>query len=509
MDFNARVDWKLGAGKIYAIGYYGHDYFKLGERKFDNPEYDSSYLPGGDSEITHYYDENTNKMTWGNLGVSLNADYRIGAGYINAIAYYSQYSSYYDQMNKHQSDMSDPSTYGYSLNATENSIHDFGVNAQYSLQFARLYLVRAGIGYVHHRYHPEGLINEYQNVSEFWKDNNGNPAVSANEIFAYLDNLFNFGERASLDVGVRFVNHHIHGVSFPRVEPRASVRINITGNVSVKAAYARINQFVQQVSNNYISLPTDLWQPVGQDDAPLGSDQYSLGVYGNLPNDMYFSVEGWYKGMRNLVEYRDGVSLFDPDLKWDDKTTTGKGWAYGVDLSVTKEMGKVTGSISYGLMWNWRKFSALNGGEKFPAKFDNRNKINVSATYRLNEHIEFNAGWTYMTGNRLTLSLYNYDGVGNLFPDAPNPVFPSDEGLDYYDERNNVRLPAYHRLDIGMSLYRNLKNGRRTIWNFGLYNAYCRMNAITIKKTHGLGSNYFQKLGLIPVIPSASFTYEF
>ena len=94
-----------------------------------------------------------------------------------------------------------------------------------------------------------------------------------------------------------------------------------------------------------------------------------------------------------------------------------------------------------------------------------------------------------MTGNRLTLSLYNYDEPGDNFPDAPTTGIGSSgmdweqaSGLDYYSGRNNVRFPAYHRLDIGMSLYKDLGGGRRSIWNFSLYNAYCRMNAMTIRK---------------------------
>ncbi len=526
-DFNARVDWRLGAGKVYAIGYYGHDYLKFGDRQFEstnesyvvNPDGSiSSSTPGDDQ--TRFFDENTNRLSWGNWGASLNADYPLGKGYLNTVAYYTKYSSHYRQMSEHQSDLDDVETYGYTLNTTRNSIADIGVNTQYMQQFEQLYLLKAGVGYVHHDYHPEGLLNEYADADRRWSDNNHNPSVKSNEVFAYLDNLFNFGERASLDVGLRFVDHHIQGQSFPRLEPRASVRVNVTDDYSVKASYVRINQYVQQVSSNYINLPTDLWQPVGKGDSPLGSDQYSVGLYGNLPRGIYFSVECWYKTMRNLVEYREGISSLNPGLTWDEKTTTGKGWAYGVDLSVTKELGRVTGTVSYGLMWNWRKFADLNGGLKFPAKFDNRNKININATYKLNDRIEFNAGWTYMTGNRLTLSLYNYDEPGDNFPDAPSVGIGSSgmdweqaSGLDYYSGRNNVRFPAYHRLDLGMSIYKQLKGGRRSIWNFSLYNAYCRMNAMTIRKDNFVGwgdeSRSFQKFSLIPIVPSVSYTYEF
>lgn len=529
MDFNARVDWRVGNGRIYAIGYYGHDYLKIGQREFEARKNSYSMNPGGsmtsDNEGNDkFFDENTNRLSWGNWGLSLNADFQIGDGTINAIAYYTKYSSKYQQTNEHQTNLADQDTYGKTYNSTYNSIGDFGINAQYMRQWRETWLLKIGAGYVSHTYHPEGIINEFTDSDKHWNDNNGNPSVKSNEVFAYIDNLFNFGDIASLDVGLRFVDHFLSESSFPRIEPRASFRINVSEDYSVKASYARINQFVQQVSANYISLPTDLWQPIGEGKSPLSSDQYSLGLYGNLPWwELYFSIEGWYKDMRNLVEYREGISSLNPNLPWDAKTVSGKGWAYGADLSMTKEVGKVTGSVSYGLMWNWRKFAELNGGVKFPAKFDNRNKINITANYRLNEKIEFNASWTYMTGNRMTLSLYNYDIPGADFHGSPSTTdngkfdgntFEQLTGLGYISGRNNVRLPAYHRLDLGMSLYKKLNNGRKTIWNFSLYNAYCHLNTLTIVKQNIYNWNEppkrkFRKFGLIPIVPSVSWTYEF
>lgn len=534
-DFNARLDWKLGNGKLYAIGYYGSDYLKFGLREFEaTNSFSFTYNPGtgqyepnnseDDGSPLKFYDENTNRLSWGNWGVSLNADYRIGEGLLNATVYYSKYSSKYEQKNEHQSDLDDPDTYGKTYDATSNAIGDVGINLQFTRQWRETWLLKAGAGYIFHNYHPDGLVNEFLDDRNHWTENNGNPSVKANEMSAYIDNLFNFGERASLDVGLRFNDFFINGNSFPRLEPRISFRFSVNDNYSIKAAYARINQFVQQVSPNYINLPTDLWQPTGLGKEPLSSDQYSVGFYGNLPKGMYFSMEGWYKNMRNLVEYREGISMLNPNLTWNEKTVSGNGWAYGFDLSITKEIGKVTGTISYGLMWNWRKFDELNGGKKFPAKFDNRNKININASYRLNNKIEFNAGWTYMTGNRLTMSLYDYEAAGAEYPRVPgisgdygtspdSGNLQTATGIGYISDRNNIRLPAYHRLDLGMSLYKNLNNGRRTIWNFSLYNAYCHMNAITIVKA-GWGSPYakhkkFQKLSLLPVIPSVSWTYEF
>ena len=168
-------------------------------------------------------------------------------------------------------------------------------------------------------------------------------------------------------------------------------------------------------------------------------------------------------------------------------------------------------------MWNKRKFDELNNGKEFNAKFDNRHKININANYKLNDKIELNAGWTYMTGNRITLALYSYETPENQFPDAPHVNNPSTDGvlgLDYFSGRNNVRMPAYHRLDLGVRLHKMTKKGRHTYWDIGLYNAYCRMNPMTIKKEMVTSTSYEQKrtfktMSLLPIIPSVSYTYKF
>lgn len=516
-DFNARLDHRFNPrARMSVVGYYGHDRLKVGEREFDATN------QGGENR-THFFDEDKNFFSWGNWGVSGAFDYRLDRGNLRASVYYTRYSSAYEQEREYQDNLDDASSYGHSLSRTDNSIGDLGATVGYAGDFGGVYRLNAGGGYVFHDYLPEHVVNESSGGGNPDKrEDNGGLHVRAHEAYAYVDNTFDFGRWVSVNVGLRGVVYSGEGNRHFSLEPRASLRVNLAKNYSIKAGYARMTQAVQQVSSNYVNLPTDLWQPVGTHFKPLRSDQYSLGVYGNLPLSMYFSVEGWYKDMRHLLEYREGVSTLDARLSWDEKLTSGKGWAYGVDFSLTKEFGKLTGSVGYGLLWNWRKFDDLNYGLKFPAKFDNRHKLNINATYRLNERIEFNAGWTFMTGNRLTLSLYNYDMPDSQFPDAPTvgqPDYDEEYGVDYYGKRNSVRLPAYHRLDVGVSFTKKLKKGRRSVWNVGLYNAYCRMNPLTVKKEHfnrvenGDGTYSFQRtfksFSLIPIVPSVSYTYIF
>lgn len=513
-DFNARIDHRFNANtSAYLVGYYGRDRLKLGERSFESKE---------DNEKP-FFDEDLNRLSWGNWGVLAALNYKPQVGMFNVSAYYTDYSSTYRQGHTYQTDMSDNSTYGYSHSRTDNVIRDAAVTASYAADFFKWYSLETGAGYIHHDYLPSKLWNDALDQGQYSSSLTDGRYVSANETFAYVSNTFNPTPWLALNAGVRAVDYIVTGRNSFTLEPRAAMRLKISGGLSFKMGYSRMYQHVQQVSTVYINLPTDSWQPVTSKFNPLRSDQVSAGFFGNLPWNMYFSVEGWYKDMKNLLEYREGISSLNPDLSWDDKLTSGRGWAYGADVSLKKTEGPVTGSIGYSLMWNWRKFAMLNQGRRYPAKFDNRHKIDIGLKYKLSPRVEFNANWMYMTGNRLTLSLYNYDIPSVVFPNGPFIIDPNEsdvtDGLDYYSSRNNIRLPAYHHLDIGLNWYKPLKHGRMGMWNFSIYNVYCHMNAITISKKdkfewdngaqNGVMRRSFKTLSILPIMPSVSYTYMF
>lgn len=509
-DVNLKLDYK-GTGHIkgYTQFYWGNDYLKLGESNF----LDDTAWP--------YEEESVTRMKWGNWGISTGATLHTGMSTLFSLnAYYTHYSSFFKQEQEERSSGDGASVNEYTRKKNANGIDDLGINLSMETYFNENYQLKTGVDYIYHNYLPERLTIANNKDNDKLDILAGGERIKAHEWALYVDNDFTISEHWRLNMGARGVFYHSFGEGRTTLEPRLNLRYSLNRDYSLKAGYSRMTQFVQQICNSYISLPTDSWQPVFEQNSPLTSDQVTVGLYGNLPAGLYFSVEGYYKWMNNLLEYKEGVHSFSSHLDWNDKLTLGKGSAYGVDVSVYKNSGKLTGSIGYGLLWNSRQFAELNKGRSFPSKYDNRHKLNLVATYKLNEHVELNAGWTYMTGNRVTLALDNYHGTeGSGFPEdmAPTGIIQSKWGLDYYSTRNNVRLPAYHRLDLGINLYRRLGKGRQGIWNIGLYNAYSRMNPIAINKKgleniqgeSGEWNTRFQTLGIFPVIPSVSYTYKF
>ncbi|MDE7092266.1 MAG: hypothetical protein K2O43_02435, partial [Muribaculaceae bacterium] len=133
----------------------------------------------------------------------------------------------------------------------------------------------------------------------------------------------------------------------------------------------------------------------------------------------------------------------------------------------------------------------------FPARFDNRHTIKVLLNWNVSKKMSLNAAWVGHSGNRFTLLPQVWE----------MPHF--DNGYD--DEAplktliNNYQLPFYHRLDLSCML----KN-HRGYWTFGLFNAYCHMNTVAIRRTYDRNNNpKFQKVKLFPIIPSISYTWQF
>lgn len=514
-DLNLRLDHRFSAnltGKI--VGYYGHDAFKLGDKHFD-PNHKSDY-----------FDKSLDNFSWGNSGALASLEYATPCGPLGVAVYYSRYSSRYTQTEEKEADVATEDSYLLTESRTRNCVADIGARLYYDVRLG-ICRLRAGTEYIHHHFNPEEYTVRTVKEGAAQDIRSNTPEVDADEASVYLENEMKIGDHLVLNFGARYSAFLMHGATRGALEPRAAVNLIFSDNISVKAAYSRMSQYVQQIARNYISLPTDFYQPVPKGFKPLLSDHCSAGVYATLPGGWYGNVEGWYRTMDNVLEYRDGVSVFNEMAAWSDKLTSGRGWAYGADLSLTKSVGRVTGTLGYGLMWNWRRFEQLNHGRKFPAQFDNRHKINIAVEYALNDKIKFSAAWTYMTGNRITVSFYEYRGVAHQFPqspygDGPGVIVLPEQIVSYYSGRNNFRLPAYHRLDLDMTLTNKFKDGREGIWHFSLYNAYNHLNAMTIKKdakmdyyTMGNGipgqnlRSVFRTYSLLPILPSVSYTYVF
>ena len=94
-----------------------------------------------------------------------------------------------------------------------------------------------------------------------------------------------------------------------------------------------MNQFVHLLTNEGLSLPTDLWVPATDRVTPQTSEQWALGwakTYGGVE----CSIEAYHKAMTGLISYREGASFANTfNASWEDQVTQGVGDAYGLNSS--------------------------------------------------------------------------------------------------------------------------------------------------------------------------------
>jgi hypothetical protein len=250
----------------------------------------------------------------------------------------------------------------------------------------------------------------------------------------------------------------------------------------------------------------------------MESHQVSVGGFYNWNNWLDFSLEGYYKSMNNLIEYKDGATFLGSTTGWEDKVSVGKGWAYGVEFLAQKTIGKTTGWLGYTWSKTERQFNRpgeeLNFGNVFPAKYDRRHDISIVVSHKFSPKIDVSGTWVYSTGNCATLGLQEY--YGPPVAELTDVLYRDDGVLTSITQRNNYRNPNYHRLDLGVNFHKQKKHGIRT-WSFSIYNAYNRMNPFFIyqgDESHYEGNEYkwrtvLKQVTIFPIIPSVSYSYSF
>lgn len=305
-----------------------------------------------------------------------------------------------------------------------------------------------------------------------------------------LDGDGNITETLDYDNG-SFVKTHL------TLEPRFSVHYRLGERHSLKAGFSRNSQNIHAIRNSSMSMPFDRYTMSSNLTEPQTANQISVGYIGLTADRKYeLSVEGYYKRIDNVYDYRDGKS-FNSEIEIERLLQGGKGRAYGAELCLRKNSGRLTGWIAYTLSWAENKIEGINNNRWYTAGNDRRHDLSIVAMYDLSRHWNFSATWKYNTGQALTAPSAKYEIGGDTYY--------------YYAERNGYRAPAYHRLDFSFTHTKQVGRYTRQ-WSFGLYNAYNRYNPYIITfendDTKPSGTKTVQ-YSLFGIIPSVSFNFKF
>ncbi|MFM9840930.1 MAG: TonB-dependent receptor [Cyclobacteriaceae bacterium] len=290
-------------------------------------------------------------------------------------------------------------------------------------------------------------------------------------------------------------------------EPRVSFHYLLNESSSIKASYNRMVQNTHLISSGTIPLPFNTWAPSGTYLKPQIADQYAIGYFKNFANNKFeVSVEAYYKDLDNVTDFKDNAQVFfNKDLAAEYRQ--GKSQAKGIELSLQKKEGRLTGSLSYTLSEATRTVPGVNQGNPFPANYDRRNVVNLTSTFDLNTKWAFGMNFTYSTGRPITLpsGRYELDGYN----------------VDLISSRNGYRLPDFHRLDISATYTPTAKKDRRWKgqWVFSIYNVYNNNNPFSLytrvaqdSKGNVIGDGTQKEArltSLFPILPSVTYNFKF
>lgn len=506
-DFNFKANYRLGPkDKVFLSGYYGKDKFIYGNKK----------------------DDFTVRMPWGNGIAAARWNHLFSSKLFMNVT--TTFTDYLFAFNSTQDDFT------FEL---ASGVRDMSGKVDFSYFPNTRHKIKWGGEYIFHTFTPTSVSAKQADVTF---DTGLAQKLYSHETAFYILDEFDVNEKFRINAGLRYSMYHFVGpftryikddVSNPDStinynkgdviqfydgwEPRVSFRWLLNKTSSIKAGYSYNYQYVHLTSLSAVSLPTDIWFPTTDIAKPQEGYQVSVGYFKNFKDDKWeTSVEVYYKGLKNLIEYKNGALPSDNvNDNTDNLLTFGTGRSFGAEFFIKRTFGKLTGWIGYTLAKTERKFAAINDGGYFPAKYDRRHDLSLVGSYKLSERWTFGAAFIYATGSTLTLPSSYY--------------IQNQDVLLNYGARNSTRMAPYHRLDISATYYgkttKTITNpeGEEVVvqkrlksnWAFSVYNVYNRKNPffMYVDSDGSLAGGDFKvavkQVSLFPILPSVTWNFEF
>ncbi|WP_394993834.1 TonB-dependent receptor plug domain-containing protein [Emticicia sp.] len=293
--------------------------------------------------------------------------------------------------------------------------------------------------------------------------------------------------------------------SYGGVEPRIGMKYSLNDRTSVKFGYNLMRQYMQVVTNTTTPLPTSRWKSSDLNIKPQVSTLLSGGLFHNLPGNIYeFSLEAYYRLTNNIIDYKPGAD-FLLDGYPETQLLQGKNRSYGLEVMFSKKKGEATGWINYTYSRSQNQVSEgtgfgeqINFGKWYSANYDRPHSFNASIIINQGTHHDFSFNFSYSTGRPYTLPEGFIIYQGRSYP--------------YYGERNNARLPDYHRLDFAWNIYQpGMKDKRfKSHFTFTIFNLYGKKNAYSVfVRSSGTAISSYKLVVFGAPIVSLSYNFKF
>lgn len=479
-DLNAKLNFQLSkTGHLYLSFYNGFDRFKYEEwSKTDTKEVSTA--------VGNNWGNNT-----GTIRYSKTLSPKL---FSKAMLIYSDYTSQFTN------DFSDGGQEFYRYSDTR--ITDVGTKIQLDYYPRQGMEMRMGVDLTHHRFEPFGMTTNYATQTPA---NEAGTLLKALQAGVFAEADIKLTPRLNLNAGGRYTEYRAGGTAFRNPEPRLAASWSFARDWKVYASYTVMNQYLHLLVNNGYGFGYDAWLPATSKIPPSRARQWSAGVSRKLAGSgIDLSLEYYRKRMTNMIDYPDGTNftgmLAD---SWENIVKSGGlGRGSGLELMAARNSGKLRGRLSYTLVRSELRFEDINAGQWYPMKYDRRHNLNTSASYAFNKKWSVNGTFIYQTGHAVTLP------VGAVLYNGSTRYI--------YDDRNNGRMPAFHKLDLGITRNGTLWKKYETKLSFGLYNAYNRANPLYLDfrttSDPQTGENpklVIKQYSMFPILPFINYSVKF
>ena len=484
-DLNTKINHKISdKDRIYLSGYFGRDKFG-----FDGDFFDFNF-------------------DWGNITATARWNHVFSPKlFANTTATFSDYR--YEISNR---------LTGFNFSIDSN-IEDASFKTDFYYAANNEHTLRYGGGVTYHQF----TVGRFRGGSD-----DGSVQFEAGteydglEFGAYIGEEWTASDQLKINYGFRVSGFRNDGETYLGWEPRVASVYSVSDNLSIKASYARMYQYVHLISSSGISLPTDVWYPSTENVKPEISDQVAAGYSWLIPGTgLFFTNEYYYKRLYNQIDFVDGASLVvNDDL--EREFAFGDGEAYGAEFSIERREGKIRGWIGYTLARVTRgNFTPLDenrifgeGTGFFAPRYDRRHDLSVVGIYQINDRLTFTSSFVYGSGDRSWLPTGRF-----TFQDIQGAEFSSI--VPIYQDRNNVRLAPYIRWDVGLVIKFFPKWGESDL-TLSAVNVTDRRNAFFVYlepefRELTVGDQTFQvpervaakQVSLFPLLPSFTYNFKF
>jgi hypothetical protein len=420
------------------------------------------------------------RMIWGNDVISINSRYVMG----NWLNFTSISTTNF--------------TNGFSFGFNDQTIASFNAPmnlVNFRTEFSRIYEdLEKNFGFEAHRGWGKFEEDFFASRFEF--------SGLSYTLSLYGEYLFKRGNY-NLSIGLR-VNGFLRrifqdknrDIVFVNPEPRLSAKYFIGPDLAIKGGFGVYHQYYAGLSGGGGRLGEVLssfyyWLPVYRGIEPQKSFQYSLGISG-ITSWGDWEIEAFYKDYPNILLENPNV---DPKDIFGTLLRRGKGWAYGFDGYIRKDVGNITGMISYSFLVGRVKI----GDSLMNSPYDRRNALIFNISRKFGRGLEMGFRFAYQSGLPYTGVLARYDIYSIYDPGTGLPARLRTQEI--YSYPYSLRYPPYHRADVYISKDFKIRavKGRLSLSVINIYN---RKNVFTYFYDYSKDPPQLLVIPQLPLFPS-------